>query len=181
MRNFLLTLLTLLPLVAYASTDIPTSPIVEVRNKPQRSHDTNIFGHIISANSNEHIPYATIAVKGTTIGCAANSSGHYTLTNLPTGKITLVISAIGFQTKEIIHTTIDNHSQELNIALVETTTLVDEVVVSATRNETNRRNTATVVNVASAKSDVSSIVRLWSALRAVSLMGPAVRVSAWYI
>ena len=178
MRNIILMLLTLLPLVAYATTDNPTSPFVEVRNKPQRSHDTNIFGHIISANSNEHIPYATIAVKGTTIGCAANSSGHYTLTNLPTGKITLVISAIGFQTKEIIHTTIDNHSQELNIALVETTTLVDEVVVSATRNETNRRNTATVVNVSSAKlfegtasSSLSEAMNFQSGLRVENTCG----------
>ena len=178
MRNFLLTLLAILPLVAYAATDNPTSPIVEVRNKPQRANDTNIFGHIISANSNEHIPYATIAVKDTTLGCAANGSGHYTLNNLPSGKITLVISAIGFQTKEITHTTIDNESQELNIALVETTTMVDEVVVSATRNETNRRNTATVVNVASTKlfegtasSSLSEAMNFQSGLRVENTCG----------
>ena len=69
-------------------------------------------------------------------------------------------------------------STELNFTLKEATTFVDEVVVSATRNETNRRKTATVVNVASTKlfegtasSNLSDAMNFQSGLRVETTCG----------
>ncbi len=152
MKRIIALLLIITPLMAMAAGDQPKSPNVEiVKREIIKESDTNIFGHVIDIETGEHLPYATIAFKGTTIGCAANSTGHYYINNIPEGIYTIAISAIGYETIEVEFEAVIRTSTELNFSLTESTTMVDEVVVSATRNETNRRKTSTVVNVASSK------------------------------
>ncbi|MBQ5710650.1 MAG: TonB-dependent receptor, partial [Alistipes sp.] len=143
-----LLLLVAMPLMAFATTpdnnDIPEQPVL-------KGTDANLVGHIIDAGTSLHIPYATVALKGTTIGCAADASGHYKINNIPEGEYTIVVTAIGYGTVEIPFTAVRKKTVEHNFTLIETATIVDEIVVSATRNETNRRQTSTVVNVASTK------------------------------
>ena len=94
--------LTILPFIATATDDIPKSPNVQIiRSTTNKDSDSNVFGHVLDANTQEHIPYATVAIKGTTIGCAANSSGHYILNNLPVGEQEIVVSAIGYENVEL--------------------------------------------------------------------------------
>ena len=181
MRHFIFTLLLTLtlPIIASAANDNPTSPIVEVQNRnPKKPTDANVYGHIVSANSGEHLPYATVAIKGTTIGCAADGTGHYKLNNLPLGEVTFVVSAIGYETVEMRYIALERRTEELNFKLQESAVSLDEVVVSATRNETNRRQTATVVNVASTKlfegtasSNLSEAMNFQSGLRVENTCG----------
>ena len=78
MRNIIFTLLlTATTLTLSAQTTPPTKHIEPKHshhsNRPKRS-DSNIFGHVIDAHTKEHIPFATITIEGTTIGCAANGT-----------------------------------------------------------------------------------------------------------
>lgn len=147
--------------------------------KPRgKATDANIYGHIVDATTGEHIPYATIAIMDTTIGCAADGTGHYKINNLPIGEHRVVVSAVGYNTAETVYIAQYNVSTELNFSLQESSVVVDEVVVSATRNETNRRETATVVNVASAKlfegtasSNLSEAMNFQSGLRVENTCG----------
>ena len=184
MRNifFTLLLLTATTITLSAQTTNPPTKHIEARDshhsiRPKHS-DSNIYGHIIDASTKEHIPYATISVEGTTIGCAADGTGHYNINNIPVGEHNLVISAIGYQTLTVAYDAKFSTSTELNFTLKEATTFVDEVVVSATRNETNRRKTATVVNVASTKlfegtasSNLSDAMNFQSGLRVETTCG----------
>ncbi|MBO7190378.1 MAG: TonB-dependent receptor [Alistipes sp.] len=183
MRNIIFTLLLLTATtITLSAQDIPPTKHIEPKNshhsiRPSRS-DSNIFGHVIDAHSKEHIPFATISIEGTTIGCAANGTGHYSINNIPLGDYTIVVSAIGYETQRIAHTAELGNTTELNFSLLEATTLMDEVVVSATRNETNRRTTATVVNVASTKlfegtasSNLSEAMNFQSGLRVENTCG----------
>jgi outer membrane receptor for ferrienterochelin and colicins len=136
----------IMPLMAMSNVPVNTTP-----SQPKKATDANIYGHIIDLTTGEHIPYATVAIKGTTIGCAADGTGHYKINNIPEGDHILVVTAIGYGTVEMLYTAKKGKSEERNFSLIESVTLVDEVVVSATRNESNRRHTATVVNVSSAK------------------------------
>ena len=52
--------------------------------------DANIVGHVVSEG--KHIPFATVAIKGTTIGISTDESGHYQLIHLPEGTHTIVTS-----------------------------------------------------------------------------------------
>ena len=127
---------------------IISTPIFAQRDK---TTDANIHGHIIDAKTRTHIPFVTISIEGTTIGTVADATGHFFLKNLPTGKYTLVAEAVGLKSVEKEITLESGKSVEMNFVMEEETTTMDEVVVSATRNETNKKSTATIVNVASAK------------------------------
>ena len=116
-----------------------------------RLGSTSIKGHIIDKATNEHIPYVTISVKGTTIGTVADATGHFTLRNLPDTEFTLVAEFLGYKSVEVVIPAKHDKSIDLSITLEEQSMSMDDVVVSATRNETNKRNTATIVNVTSHK------------------------------
>ena len=122
-------------------------------DNPQRLQkgSTSIKGHILDARSGEHIPYVTITVKGTTIGTVADGTGHFTMRNLPDGEFTIVAEYLGY--KSVEHTIAAPHEKylDISITLEEQPMSMDDVVVSATRNETNKKNTATIVNVTSSK------------------------------
>lgn len=137
-----------------------------------KATDANIYGHIISLDRQEHIPYVTVSVKGTTIGTTADATGHYYLKNLPEGPCTIVAEAIGYSTVEQQVVMKRNKTVELNFVMQEQTLAMDEVVVSATRNVTNKRSSAVIVNVASAKlfdrtasTDLAETMKFQSGLR----------------
>lgn len=113
--------------------------------------DANITGHVVDARTGEHIAYATLALKGTTIGAATDATGHFFLKNLPTGRFTLVASAVGYAPAEREVELRADRTIEVNFELHEAALAVDEVVVSASRTETNKRFSPTIVSVASQK------------------------------
>ena len=135
-------------LIAHVTTlhaDEPANP------QDRKRSDANIHGHILDKSSGDHIAYVTISIKGTTIGTVADATGHFYLKNLPAGNCTIVAEGVGYKTIEKNITLRNNQSVEINFTLEEEALSMDEVVVSATRNETNKKYSATIVNVASAK------------------------------
>lgn len=144
--KFLYTAISLAALcLAAAAAPDNTDP---QRRKPS---DANAHGHVVDARTREHIPFATISVKGTTIGTTTDATGHYYLKNLPEGEITVVAESVGYKAAEQTIAVRSGKSVEVNFEMSEETLAMDAVVVSATRNETNKKSTAVVVNVASAK------------------------------
>ena len=103
-----------------------------------------IFGHITSGN--EHIPFATITIEGTTIGRAADATGHFKLSDLPSGKQTVVISAVGYKTYKKEIELVPQKTITMHARLHPDNIGIEQVVVSADRNEKNRKETATIVN-----------------------------------
>jgi outer membrane receptor for ferrienterochelin and colicins len=106
--------------------------------------DAMLFGGVKSEES--HIPFASISVKGTTIGTATDVTGHFKMTNLPVGKQTVVISAIGYKTKELKVDMLANESTTILVKLEPDNIDIEQVVVSADRNSKSRRETPTIVN-----------------------------------
>ncbi len=82
-----------------------------------------ISGKLVS-KANQPLPGATITVKGTTVGTATDEQGNFRLT-LPAGRNTLVISNVGFTTKEVV---VGNETT-LNISMDEDVSGLSEVVV----------------------------------------------------
>ena len=112
-----------------------------------RTTDANIFGHVLNSATQEHIPHATIRVQGHTMGAVADATGHYLINNLPTGTITLVASFVGYESQEIEVTTIEGQTIEVNFELNPSLYELNQVVVSANRRATNRREAVSVVNL----------------------------------
>ena len=113
--------------------------------------DANVFGHVIDKQSGEHLAYINIFLQGTTIGTVTDATGHYSMTNLPEGKFTIVMKSIGYQTIEKQIELKKGKTIEVNFEAEEDAVSLDGVVVSANRNETTRRMAPSLVNVLDAK------------------------------
>lgn len=109
--------------------------------------DANIIGHVIDKMTGEHLPYVTVTLKGTTIGTTTDATGHYFLKNLPEGKFTIEAKFMGYQTQSFDIETQKKKTLEIDFELEENTLSLNEVVVSANRNETTRRLAPTLVSV----------------------------------
>ena len=111
--------------------------------------DANIFGDVTCKG--EHLPFVSVFIKNTTIGTATNNSGHYMLNNVPEGKHILVAKFIGYKTLEKPITVISENSIEINFELKEDLIMMEQVVVSASKNEVSRKEAPVVVSVISPK------------------------------
>lgn len=117
----------------------------------EKNTDANVYGHVINKSSGEHLPFVTIQLKGTTIVTTTDHTGHYFLKNLPEGAFTVVVKMVGYKTQEKKVAIKHDATQELNFALASDDVDLDEVVVSANRNETQRRLAPNLVNVIGGK------------------------------
>lgn len=116
-----------------------------------RKSDANIVGHILDKNTKEHLPYITVALKGTTIGTVTDATGHYFLKNLPEGEFMLEVSSIGYKTVTRKVVLKKGKTLEEDFEIEEDAVALDGVVVSANRSETTRRLASTLVNVVDLK------------------------------
>lgn len=126
----------------------------------QARTDANIYGHVIDKQNGEHLPYISIFVKGTMIGTTTDASGHYFLKNLPIGTLSIEVKSIGYRTVQKEIEVKANSTHELNFELEHDDVALDEVVVSANRNETQRKLAPNLVNVIKLKIIRDHAVRL---------------------
>lgn len=137
MNRFIITVLLAISVNSYS---------VANNNSPDQT-DANIYGHVLDKRTKEHLPYVTVKLQGTTIGITTDATGHYFLRNLPVGNFTLEVSMIGFSTITRDVNIEAGKTLEVDFELIESSTSLDEVVVSANRNETTRRTAPSLVSV----------------------------------
>ena len=108
---------------------------------------TNING-VVTAKGTPIV--ANIFVKNTENGTLSDFDGAYTISVHPEDQV-LVVSSIGYKTKEIAVNPTIRKTQTLNIKLREDVLGLDQVVVSATRGYLNRKKAPVIVTVTDAK------------------------------
>ena len=126
------------------------SSVYAVENDPVKDGNT-IKGHIIEKNTEEDLPFATILILETGQGMAADETGHFVFKNIPAGTYTLRVQLVGFATQEKKVSVSNEYAVSLHFAMEEDHVMMEEVVVSANRNEVSRKEAPVVVNVMSAK------------------------------
>ena len=67
MKKYLLVLVGLCCVLSYALAERPDYPEL-------KKSDANIIGHVLDKKTKEHLPYITIALKGTTIGTVTDAT-----------------------------------------------------------------------------------------------------------
>jgi len=115
----------------------------------QKRTDAHLIGHVL--NGGEHIPFANVYLKGTTIGTSTDETGHYRMINLPEGTFTVVATAIGYKPAEKEVTIVAGKTAEVNFKMSEDAIGLEEVVITGDRNEQSRRESSVVVNTVSPK------------------------------
>lgn len=88
------------------------------------------------------VAFASIKVKGTNTGVNANDAGVFDLAVLPDK--TLVVSAIGFSTKEVV---VHQNETDITIVLTQTTSELDQVIVVGYGTQRKRDVTGSVTSV----------------------------------
>jgi len=89
---------------------------------------------------------ASIKIAGTTKGTISNVNGNFDFSNLNKGHQTLIVSAIGYQTKrQILHLQTDN--QFINLFLESDDFGLNEIVVTGTMKEMSRSDSPIPVEI----------------------------------
>ena len=110
-----------------------------------------ISGHVIEKGTEENIPFAGIYVNELKDGTTTNESGHFELKNVAPGKYTLKVSALGYKTMTKEVTVSREYATVVHFEMEPEALSIDEIVVSANRNEVSRREAPVVVNIAGPK------------------------------
>ena len=125
--------------------------IMTLKANAQSEDRVCIEGHVFDKTTKEAIAYASVALEGTKIGTTTDEEGNFIFRKIAPGRYTIVVSCIGYK-KE--HHTVEVRKESVahaHLELVPEATRLDEIVVSANRNETNRKEAPVVVNVLSEK------------------------------
>lgn len=81
---------------------------------------------VISDQNGDPIPFASVVVKGTSTGTAADADGNFSI-SVPSAKSVLVFSSIGFANEEVA----PNGKTKINVTLGPDSEALDEVMVVA--------------------------------------------------
>ena len=116
-----------------------------------------IKGKVIDKSNGDPLPFMTVIIKDIdgshshNSGTQTDENGEFSFSALCQGRYELKVQGIGYVPSQNV-VDIKNESRNINFELEEQVFSKDEVVVSANRNETNRRLAPVVVNVLSGKS-----------------------------
>ena len=107
-----------------------------------------IRGKVTDAKG-EAIVGASAVLKGTTKGTSTNVDGIFTIENLSNGNYTVVISSIGFTTREVRANV--PGSENLTIRLEETASNLNEVIVTGVFDKRERMDASIAISTLSAR------------------------------
>jgi len=135
--------------------------------------DANLHGHVVDAETGEHLPYYLITLEGTGIVTTTDATGHYKLLNLKPGHYTVTASMTGYKMQQHTVDIAAGKSAELNFDVQPDAFMLDQVVVTGSKSETKRRNSPVLVSVVTDK--VFGLVNACSLADGLSFQ-PGVRV-----
>ena len=91
---------------------------------------TTVSGNVKNSKSKDAVSAVSVTIKGSTTGTYTNDKGDFKFTTSQKPPFTLVFSSVGFADKELAVT---GSTEDVNVEVLPTYTLGDEVVVSASR------------------------------------------------
>jgi len=103
---------------------------------------TVIIGNVSSGKDNQPIQSATVSIKGTKIGTTTNTDGSFKITS-PSGKNTLIVSAIGHDPQEIVA----SGRNSVVVVLKAIVNGLDEIVVTGYTSQRKKDITGSVAVV----------------------------------
>src|SRR5262245_60755113 len=110
-----------------------------------------IQGNIKDERSNP-VSYASVYLLNSHFFATSDTSGNFTMKNVPGGSYTIVVSAIGYATINKNIQIAKEGATPLDIQLTDASKQLDEVIVTAEKKEENVQQIPSSVSALSAKS-----------------------------
>lgn len=114
-------------------------------------HGNRISGHVIEKSTESSLPHATVMILETKQGTITDENGEFVFKDIKEGQYTIRVQLLGYSTQEKQVTVSKNFTVDVHFAMEEESFLTNEIVVSANRNETSRKDAPVIVNVMGAK------------------------------
>nr|MBA2329938.1 TonB-dependent receptor [Flavisolibacter sp.] len=122
-----------------------------------------VQGKVTDSQTNLPLPGASISIKGSRVGATTNAEGEFTL-NLPNSARVLVVSSVGYSSREITIGT----STNLDVSLTIAESSLDEVVVVAYGQQQRRAVTGAISSVSAEKIQRQQVVSVTQALQGLA-------------
>jgi len=137
----------------------------------------SVQGTVTDAASGAPISGAIVAVAGSTLQGVTNVLGNYRITGIPAGAVTLQVRRIGFKTLSAPVTLADGQEFTGNYQLVASVIELEEIVVTGTAGQLERRAQAGTVSTVSV-SDLAAVAPINTASDALRARTPGVSVTS---
>jgi len=95
-----------------------------------KSQTTSVSGTVTNKATGEGVPAVSVTIKGSTSGVYTDDKGNFKLSTAQKPPFTLMFSSVGYDNQEV---TISASGQTVNVSLVASYKLGEDVVVAATR------------------------------------------------
>ncbi|GGF45506.1 TonB-dependent receptor [Echinicola rosea] len=124
--------------------------ILHLLTAHSQAQDTGEISGTVTAVGHSPV-YATLQIMGTDLGAATKEDGSYVIQHVPAGSATIKVKLMGYQTAQKTVTVVQGQSTKVDFELKEDNLNLNEVVISATRYELDRKEAPVVVNVLNPK------------------------------
>lgn len=91
-----------------------------------------VLSGIVKDDTGLPLPGVSVKIKGSTAGSTSTTTGKFSITSNAKFPLTLVFSSVGFKPQEFL---VNNPGSQLNVQLVTQSMVINEVVVTASRQE----------------------------------------------
>ncbi|MEM7106703.1 MAG: TonB-dependent receptor [Bacteroidota bacterium] len=108
-----------------------------------------ISGKIVAGG--EPLAYASVSIANSTLGGVSDALGAYRIEKVPVGEVTLQVAAVGYRTFTQTLKVQADATITVDVMLTEDLLNLEEIVVSGTRYELDRKKAPVVVNVLSSR------------------------------
>jgi outer membrane receptor for ferrienterochelin and colicins len=120
-------------------------------NSENMTSEMSFTGHIYGqvTHKGKPVPYANISIKGASVGAVSDQNGHYLIDYVPPGKQVVVVSVMGYQTKETDVMVSSSQPIIMNFSIEESAINLDQVVVTGTLREVSLKDSPVKMDVIS--------------------------------
>ncbi len=101
----------------------------------------SLQGHV-KTSQNEPAPFVSLLIKNTQLGAVSDDSGNYVIKNIPPGKHTLVVKAVGFDQIEKEIKIEDNTPLTVDLTIYSSATELQAVEVTGRKEQTYKNSYA---------------------------------------
>lgn len=101
-----------------------------------------IFGHITDESTKEALPYVSVRINKTTLGCSSDNKGNFSFF-APTMRDTLIVSSVGYKEERIPLSR--NTRLPLNISMKPENYQLSEITIKPKKEKYSRKNNPAVI------------------------------------
>ena len=124
--------------------------LLEFYNVGISQNTVAISGRVTDRQTNTALPGATVVIKGSSISALTNNDGYFLFKNASTGKVTFLISYVGYETYEL-PIIITSGTTKIDAALSLDNKAGNEIVISASKHPEKITNAPASIQVIGVK------------------------------